>query len=122
MGKGGSMPALPSAAEQARVLATLMGEQRVAQEAMYNQRQDEVRAQEEERLKSEKAERLRMTKLQSQQEATIAEAERQAQLAAADTVVEDATDEEQLIYGFHGLYGDWEDEDVDSTDEEVLPE
>ena len=120
MGKGGySGPKVQSAAEQARVLANLMSEQRTAQEAMYQQRQDEVRTQEEERIKAEKLERTRIDKAESEREAAIAEAERQAQLEAEETVVEDGVDEEQLIYGFHGLYGDWEDED---TGEEPIPE
>jgi len=115
-------PKLPSAAEQAKVLATLMGEQRSAQEAMYQQRQEEVRAQEEERIKNEKLERQRMSRFESEQEAAIAEAERQAQLAAEETVVEDEGDEEQMVYGFHGLYGDWEEDEEEDSGEEPLPE
>ena len=106
--KAPAMPTLPSASEQAQVLATLMAEQRSAQEAMYQQRQDEVREQEEERIRSEEENRQRMARVEEEREAAIAEAERLAQLEAEEVVVEDVPEEEQLIFGFHGLYGDWE--------------
>lgn len=109
------MPEPPDFGAQMAMMQSMMSEQRAASEAQWERRQEEVRQQEQQRLEMEQTERERQIRLAEEREDAVARAEEMAINEAEGIIVDDGEEEEDMVYGFYGLY------DMDDEEEEYDP-